>query len=116
MKVVKSSPESNVLTGLSLHACERAKQRLQWGKATLQLMADKAFTEGLCRQQATGRLKKYLDKLWSEHQSANNMRIYGQHLFLFTGQTLITVWQVPGEFRKVSDKLVLRHRKILLAA
>lgn len=99
-------------TQLTFHACERAKQRLQWGKTTLQRMADKAFFAGISRQQATGKLKKYLDKLWAEHQTVNNLRIYGQHLFLFAGETLITVWQVPPDLRHISDKLQLRQKNL----
>jgi hypothetical protein len=109
-------PESVISTIITLHACDRAKQRLQWGKATLQRMADKAFREGLCHHQSTGQLKKYLNKLWLEQKKADNLRIYGQHVFLFAGQTLLTVWQVPCEFRKVSDKLLVRYRTALRAA
>lgn len=91
---------SGLLT-ITGHAKERARQRFGWSNESLCRMANKAFFQGLSHKQAKGRLLKYFDLLWSQYEKANNIRLHGEALFVFCGNVLLTVWQLPIELRKL---------------
>lgn len=82
------------------HAYERAKERLSLNKAALERLAVKALEQGKKHSDTKGQLKKYIDGLWFRHRNANNVRLYGENLFLFVDNTLVTVYQLPNNLRK----------------
>lgn len=82
------------------HCYERAKERLSLSKNTFLKLAQKAFDIGLKHGDTKGSLKKYLDKLWFEHKHADNVRIYGENIYIFQANNLITVYQLPNDLRK----------------
>lgn len=82
------------------HAYERAKERLSWNTKVLDKMAEKAYNEGIKHADTKGQLKKYVDKIWFKHKVCNNIRIYGENIFLFGNNRLITIYQLPNELRK----------------
>lgn len=90
---------------ISQHAYERSRERLSLTKSSTKRLARKAFDQGLKHNQATGPLRKYINGLWMQHQSASNIRIYGDNIFLFAGNILVTLYQLPLELRKLAHKL-----------
>lgn len=82
------------------HAYDRAKERLSLSKDSFCRLALKAYTEGIKAKECKGRLKRYLDKLWFQYKNANNVIIYGENIFFFKDNVLITVYQLPYELRK----------------
>jgi hypothetical protein len=86
---------------ITKHAFERAKRRLSFTKTALLKMAWRAFHWGITSAETKGFLHKYVDKLWATEHTANNVRIYGEVIYLFADNTLITVFQVPCELRKL---------------
>lgn len=82
------------------HAYKRAKERLGWKKPVLDKMMIKALEEGLTHSQSKSKLNKYISKLWFTYKTANNCRIYGENIFLFNNNVLITVYRVPNELIK----------------
>lgn len=83
------------------HAYERAKERLSLNHKALDRMAVKAYKDGIKHSDTTGRLNKYVTNLWSKSKTANNVRIYGEVIFLFAKNRLITVYQIPNELKKI---------------
>ena len=81
------------------HAAKRFKQRVGLPKAACQRHAEKAFSEGFSHAEARGSAKRYLDKLFLEHRKANNLRVYGQFVYLFAGTVLVTVINLPRKIR-----------------
>jgi len=92
----------NSKLALTEHACKRARQRFRWNVSTLERMSKKAFESGLKRKNTNGRLKKYLDKLWNDHKHVNNFRLYGETLFVFSNNRLLTVWHLPPNLRPLA--------------
>lgn len=82
------------------HAYERAKERLKWKSKVLDKMAEKAFLEGIKHKDTKGSLMRYLTKLWFNYKHCNNVRIYGENIFFFCDNRLITVYQLPNDLRK----------------
>ncbi len=82
------------------HAYERAKERLGWKSKVLEKMAEKAFLEGIKHKDTKGSLMRYMTKLWFKYKHCNNVRIYGENIFFFCDNKLITVYQLPNDLRK----------------
>jgi len=99
----------NSRVALTEHACKRARERLSWNESTLERMSIRAFESGLKRKNTNGLLKKYLDELWEQRKQANNLRLYGETLFVFSNNKLLTVWHLPTELRPLAKVF---HSKI----
>lgn len=84
------------------HAFARAKKRLGWNAAALKRMVDKALNQGITHAQTSGRLKRYLDKLYLSHENGTKLRLYGEHVFIFSDSALITVLHLPNRMRRAA--------------
>jgi len=82
------------------HAFDRAKERLSWNNKVLSKMAEKAFMEGIKHKDTKGTLNRYVTKLWFSYKHCNNVRIYGENIFFFCDNRLITLYQLPNYLRK----------------
>lgn len=82
------------------HAYKRAKERLGWNKKVLDKMRDKAFETGITHKETKSNLKKYISGLWKDHKFCNNVRIYGENIYFFAGETLITLYRLPNNLIK----------------
>ena len=88
------------------HAKRRLKERLGTSKNSATKIAQRALKLGLHHKDAVGELKEYLSKLFLSHRNANNMRIYAEKVFLFCKNVLITIIELPNEFKKNNGGLV----------
>lgn len=73
--------------------------------APFQKVAAKAFQDGITHNEATGPLKRYMSKLYMAQRVCNNIRIYGEFVFLFKEDCLITVWGLPNELKPIAAKI-----------
>ena len=91
------------------HGKKRSRERVGIPKRAVDKNAKTALEKGLRYEDTAGALRRYLDYLyWRGNGAANNMRIYGNHVYLFHGEVLITVLNVPPEHRK---QAVMAQRK-----
>ena len=90
---------------LTKHALKRCKERCGWGHEASQRMATMALQDGLQHADARGGLKRYFDALYLTERSANNLRIYGRHVFVFCDDRLITVQYLERKFERAVDAL-----------
>ena len=91
---------------ISRHANKRIHERINIPKSAIDKLATKALSRGITHKEATGRLSKYLDKLFLAHKKGANMRIYNQKVFIFsTDETLITVIDLPTNLKKIAEKI-----------
>ena len=86
----------------SKHGKKRVRKRIGIKKKAVNKMRDAAFNKGLTHAQATGRLSRYFDKLFLEHETANNIRVYANYVWIFAGETLVTVFPIPGNLRRAA--------------
>lgn len=82
------------------HAEERAKERLGWNKNAVTRMAQRAYKIGISHADTNGKLRKYFDKLFLMEHQANNVRIYGQVVYLFSDNRLVTLFIIPKNVDK----------------
>ena len=89
--------QKNEIPHVTEHAIHRAKERIGWNADAVSRMAVKAFNEGIQHSETSGRLNRYFTALYFKSTSANNIRIYGEHVFLFCDSWLVTVIPLPRE-------------------
>jgi len=87
------------------HAGKRIRERVGVNKKSIQTVADRALTRGLDHNELTGKLKRYIDKLWFRSKTANNMKVYAEKVYIFRDTTLITVVPLPTGLKKIANKL-----------
>ena len=92
------------------HGNRRSRERLGIPKKAAERAAKNALDKGLKHKDMSGGLRRYMDYLYMRGGcEANNMRLYGDHIYIFRDETLITVLNVPPEHRK---QAVYLQRKI----
>lgn len=87
------------------HAKQRMKKRCGLNEKSADRMAKVALEKGLRHKDLTGNLKKWVDRLYFYNETANNIRLYGDKAYIFHGDKLITVIQIPHNLVKEADKL-----------
>lgn len=80
---------------LTFHSKKKAKQRMGIPRRALRKNAEKALIYGLEREETVGRLRGYLDSVYFKMETADNMRAFNRYIYLFAGNTLITVLHMP---------------------
>lgn len=87
------------------HARLRAKQRFNWRLESLKRMAIRSIKSGLDVTNANGKIQKYINNLAINHNGrANNVKIYGEQIYLFRDEVLLTVLHLPNELKSISRK------------
>lgn len=87
---------------LTNHA-RRRRGRTGLKKKTLDEQAGKAYTLGLRRYDVNGKLRRYMDSL-RYGRNETKVRIYGNMVWIFKGNVLITVYPLPHEYQVIAAK------------
>jgi len=91
---------------LTNHAEERGDQRLGLNHKGLEHLAQHALEKGISASMVKGKMKKYFDFLYLSHNNvANNIRIFGEFVYIFKGEILITIINLPNEHKNYKKYL-----------
>lgn len=82
---------------LTKHGKERAGERVGLNAGAAERMARRTLERGRRPADVSGRLRRYLDSLSIEH--GTTPVIYGEHVYCFSGETLVTVLHLPRAYR-----------------
>lgn len=82
------------------HAYKRAKERLGWKRKTLQRMAIRIYRCGYNIRETNGELYRFLQKKTTRIDSYTNVRIYGEFVYFFNNQALITMYRLSNRLLK----------------
>lgn len=88
------------------HAFDRVKERSGLNHDAAIRIAQKALENGIAHSQCKGSLKRWVDKVYFTNKAANNIRLYGDKCYVFTGDRLITVLQIPAKLRNHMKDMV----------
>lgn len=88
--------------GCTTHARKRIKQR---AGGDPQKLLEKAIAEGLKPTNFTGQFRRYLDK--RAYELEGQIVVYKGNIFLIKGNSLITMYSIPQQYRKYKPKLAL---------
>lgn len=92
------------------HAKNRMKERMGIKPKAQQRIAERAYKKGIRHADTVGNLKRYVDKAYLSYGKSNNIRIYGDNIFLFHNNVLLTVWVLPSDLKTVAHKIKRVHR------
>lgn len=93
---------------VSRHAEQRMRERCGLNKKSVERMAQKAFDRGIMHSQTRGKLYNWVTSKYFVNQKANNLRIYGDYLYIFDENVLVTVFRVPNNLLKNIENMVRR--------
>lgn len=86
------------LVGVTKHAKRRIKERMGLPRSACQRMAEKAYFEGKDENEFVGKLQACIKTKLARNKnrnSCNQIRIYGQFIYMFSDAALITVLRLP---------------------
>ena len=87
------------------HAARRTKERLGLSKKLSHKNAENALRYGIRHSDTSGSLNRYISALYWKHETANNVRIYCNNVYIFHGETLITIFPLPQKYRKTAARI-----------
>ena len=96
---------------VTLHGRRRIGERVGSGKSRHKTnrKAELALKNGYKRSELRGSLRYFVDGLYSAHHNGNNIRVYSGHVWIFEGDYLITVINIPGKLQKNINKYVIKN-------
>lgn len=80
---------------LTKHSISRLEQRCGVSKKNALKVAKRAYRTGITHAETHGELHRFLDSIYLSQKKGTNMRIYGNAVFVFKGDVLITVIRIP---------------------
>jgi hypothetical protein len=96
---------------LTRHSEQRERKRCGVPKKAVARLAEIAFEKGLRHSETKGRLNRYITSLWGKNTMANNIRVYGDKVFIFCDNILITVLNLPTGCIPIARKLLARKKE-----
>lgn len=85
---------------LTKHSIARLEQRCGVSKKNAPKVVRRAFRTGITHAETHGNLHRFLDSLYLSQKKGTNMRIYGNAVFVFREDVLITVINIPENLMK----------------
>lgn len=88
------------------HADRRMRERLGVPRSAVRRVAERAMRDGMCREDFHGSLRRYLDALYYYNETANNIRVWAEKVYIFHDKSLITVLDLPKRYRNRANSAV----------
>ena len=94
------------MVSVTSHAKRRLKERCGVSKNSAMDMAERAFNKGISFENASTDLKKYISSIYIRHEKiGDNIRIYGNMVYIFDNRTLITVYPIPENLLNEMERI-----------
>lgn len=93
---------------VSHHAFQRIRERCGLNRKSAERLAQRAFERGIKHEQTKGRLNKWVTSQYFRNENIDNLIIYGDNIYLFDGNILVTVFRVPHDLLKNIEYMVRR--------
>lgn len=93
------------MANASQHGNIRTRHRCGVPKRAVNKVVDEAFNKGITHAETVGSLNRYITSLYFYNKTANNIRLYKDKVFIFSGSTLITVLNLPRKYIKTVNKI-----------
>lgn len=87
------------------HAKKRLKERSGLQKGSMARISEKAFIQGINYGDTKGRLRKWIAQV--DFDGGTKMtKLYGDKLYLFDDNRLVTILQVPADLARDRKKMI----------
>lgn len=92
------------------HAADRMLERGGLNRKSIQRIANQVYSNGYPIERTKGRLRKWMYKISKSNPSAQNLRIYGDKLYIFSNDVLITVFNIPNNLKMILSVIMVYMR------
>jgi len=92
------------------HGKDRMRKRCGINAKAVKRLAKIAYRKGLSIEDTKGSLNGYLQSLYYYNRTANNIRLYGEQVYIFCDDTLVTVLNTPQRYKKLINKLMRKKK------
>lgn len=79
-------------------------------------MTNTNLQRGLRPEESTGNLRRYFDHLRRFERAESIIRLYGNHVYIFRDDTLVTVLALPNEYKADIQEIADGQNHLLAAA
>lgn len=94
---ISRKKEDNIVY-ISDHAFQRMKERNGWNKKTALRMVKKIYDNGQNMNDIKGSVAAWArGSVMSEESFADEIRVYGEYIYIFNKKTLITSYKIPTQ-------------------
>ena len=101
---------------ITRHGDFRTRKRVGVNRSAVKKLARKALVNGISRHDTHGSLRRYLDYLYHYNDSAVNMRIWAEKIWIFTeNNILITVLDLPQRYKNRARGIAKKGESNVLA-
>jgi hypothetical protein len=98
---------------ITQHAKTRTRKRCGIKSKGVDRLAKIAFGKGLSHADVSGSLKGYVTSLYDFNGQANNIRLYGDKVYVFCNEVLVTVYNTPRKYQNTVNILMRKKREQL---
>jgi len=98
---------------VTMHGKNRMRQRCGIKSKSVVRLAGIAFEKGLTHADVSGSLSGYLTSLYYFNGQANNIRLYGDKIYIFCNDVLVTVYDTPRRYQNTVNNLMRKKREQL---
>ena len=98
------------MINVTAHAKHRAIKRCGIKGKGVDRLARIAFENGLTHADVSGSLKGYITSLYNFNGQANNIRMYGDKIYIFCNDVLVTVYDTPRRFQNTVNAIMRKKR------
>lgn len=92
------------------HGEERMRKRCGLKKKAAERLAKIAFEKGITLEETTGELHSYLKAQQRYNGQANNIRVYGDKIYIFCNEYLVTVLNTPREYQNKVNAIMSQRK------
>ena len=98
------------MTTVTTHGKNRMKERCGIPKRAAERNAQMAFDKGLTYEKTHGKLREYID---NKRNTSNitDIRVWNGSIYVFHGETLLTVYPIPRKIYGKEHKNVIRAKE-----
>jgi hypothetical protein len=96
---------------VTLHGKNRMIERCKIKPKSVERLAQIAFDKGLTMSDVSGSLYGYIASLCGYNGHADNIRLYGDKIYIFCGNVLVTIYDTPKIYLPIVNKLMHRKRE-----
>lgn len=111
MGVHDAAQEEELDLAITQHATDRGRERMGLPSGAIERLAQRAWKKGLTLEETAGSLNRFLTHLYMTRMTANQMRVWNNQVWVFVGETLVTVFHLPRRFHPVAQKLLKRKKE-----
>ena len=94
---------------ITRHGDFRTRKRVGVNRSAVKRLARKALADGITRYDAKGGLRRYLDALYHYNGQADNIRVYAEKVWIFSGNILITVLDLPQKYKNRANGIAKKE-------